>query len=258
MNTKSLQNLVQIDCRDSSQLARAQAFVQRWQLAFRDEQNDAPYTLVFAEDVHLEASKGKSKFSLKVDFCEGENRHRRFHGGGAGQAVAKALGLKKGKRPTVLDLTAGMGSDAFVLACLGSKVSLCERNPIVQVLLADGIARALAHEDDPELNEIAQRLNLIEGDSLHLQNHERFDCVYLDPMFPERKKKSAMVKKDMQAFHDIVGADEDADGLLDLAKRFARQKVVVKRPKGAPDLANEKPSYCLDGKATRFDVYQIA
>ena len=82
------------------------------------------------------------------------------------------------------------------------------------------------------------------------------DVVYLDPMFPERKK-SAKVKKQMQAFHAIVGTDADADGLLALALNVATYRVVVKRPAGANYLAEKKPSYSLEGKSTRYDIYTL-
>jgi 16S rRNA (guanine1516-N2)-methyltransferase len=260
MKTKNFQSLVQVACVEDSAMDAARSFALRWNLAWRTpdcEFDPLPYCIVFGENVRLESSKGKSNFSLSVDFVQGENRHRRFQGGGAGQAVAKALGLKKGKRPSILDLTAGMGSDAFVLACLGSSVTLCERNPIVHALLNDGIERAMAYVEDRELTEIASRMHLLEEDALTWQSPSRFDCVYLDPMFPERKKKSALVKKDMQAFHDIVGGDEDAEGLLERALSWAIQRVVVKRPKLASYLAGQKPSHSLQGKATRFDVYQL-
>ena len=42
------------------------------------------------------------------------------------------------------------------------------------------------------------------------------DVVYLDPMFPHREK-SALVKKEMRVFQELVGADNDADDLLDFA-----------------------------------------
>ncbi len=75
-------------------------------------------------------------------------------------------------------------------------------------------------------------------------------------MFPERKK-SAKVKKQMQAFHAIVGTDADADGLLALALNVATYRVVVKRPAGANYLAEKKPSYSLEGKSTRYDIYTL-
>src|SRR5690625_5452255 len=70
-------------------------------------------------------------------------------------------------------------------------------------------------------------------------------------MYPERHK-SAEVKKEMRAFHQLVGRDDDADDLLLSALGQARYRVVVKRPRKAPLLAQREPSYQLSGKTTRF------
>lgn len=128
----------------------------------------------------------------------------------------------------------GLGRDAFVLACLGCRVRMFERHPVVAALLEDGLRRAYA---DPELGPwLATRLTLHHGSSLSAlaQLHSAPDVVYLDPMFPHRQK-SALVKKEMRVFQLLVGADEDADGLL--APALALRRVVVKRPDYAPRLA---------------------
>jgi 16S rRNA (guanine1516-N2)-methyltransferase len=78
----------------------------------------------------------------------------------------------------------------------------------------------------------------------------------MDPMFPERKK-SAKVKKEMQAFHQIVGADEDAAELLPLALERAKYRLVIKRSASAGYLADMQPSYSLEGKSTRFDIFAL-
>ena len=79
---------------------------------------------------------------------------------------------------------------------------------------------------------------------------------FLDPMFPE-KRKNAAPKKEMAAFHFLVGADADADALLPLALQVAQRRVVVKRPRHAPVLAGVKPSLVLEGESTRFDIYPL-
>ena len=79
---------------------------------------------------------------VRVDFVEGQAAHRRLFGGGSGQMIAKAVGVAQGVRPQVLDATAGLGKDAFVLASLGCQMTLIERQPLVAALLADGLQRA--------------------------------------------------------------------------------------------------------------------
>lgn len=190
---------------------------------------------------------------ILVDFASGAASYRRLHGGGKGEAIAKAVGLNKVSELTVLDATAGLGRDAFVLASLGADVTLVERNPAVAALLHDGLRRA---EADAVLAKwLPQRMKLLFcSASEALLQHSAVDVVYLDPMFPPREK-SALVKKEMRAFHDVVGADDDADSLLPLALVLARKRVVVKRPGYASYLAGQKPSMSVSGKNNRFDVY---
>ena len=122
--------------------------------------------------------------------------------------IAKAVGLSGKFCPKVLDVTAGLGADAFVLASLGCQMQLIERNPIVYCLLKDGLERAiLLSNEDPSLLEVINRMALINTESANylssIENEDRPDIIYVDPMFPERKK-SAQVKKEMQALHQIA------------------------------------------------------
>ncbi len=202
----------------------------------------------------------QNKSRIAVDFVSGANQHRRLHGGGRGQPVAKAVGLKAGNIiPRVLDCTAGLGRDAFVLASLGCQVQMCERSPLVHALLADGLQRASVGNDE-SVSAIVARMSLQSTDAqsflTNIGDMDRPDVIYLDPMFPERRKTAA-VKKDMAAFHMLVGGDEDADALLPLALQTARCRVVVKRPRHAPHLAGQKPDLVMEGESTRFDIYPL-
>lgn len=200
----------------------------------------------------------KNPLSISVDFTEGKAQHRRLHGGGKGQDIAKAIGLNKISEPTVLDLTAGMGGDAFVLASLGANLTMVERNPIVHALLKDALDRA-GLKDDVELQSILRRLSLNKQHATDYLNQligsEYPDVIYLDPMFPLRNK-SAQVKKEMQFFHDIVGADEDSESVFLLALNKAKKRIVVKRPRLAEKItASVQPAFEIIGKSTRYDVY---
>lgn len=193
--------------------------------------------------------------AVYVDFVEGKARHRLLFGGGKGQDLAKAIGLHKLKTPQVLDATAGLGREAFVLASLGCQVTLLERSPIIHALLADGLQRAAATHE-AQLTSIISRMHLQHADALSWLASPNFtpDVVYLDPMFPERQK-SALVQKDMRFLQELVGDDPDAGELLDLARRVAKHRVTVKRPRLAPELADLKPAFVISGKAVRYDVY---
>ena len=190
--------------------------------------------------------------AINVDFVEGAVAHRRKFGGGRGQDIAKAVGLKHGFTPHVLDATAGLGRDAFVLASLGCQVTMLERMPVVAALLADGLERASVNID---VADITQKMSLIHASSIEaITEQTQPDIIYLDPMYPH-KEKSALVKKEMRVFQTLVGEDNDADALLAPALQMAKYRVVVKRPSYAEPLAGKKPSMSINMKKNRFDVY---
>lgn len=220
------------------------------------------YSLYFcAEGLILISNLHNGGAPVHCDFVSGANRHRVNFGGGNGQTIAKAVGVSGKFHPQVLDLTAGWGRDAFVLASLGCDLTLLERNPIVFKLLEDGLGRAkVAAENDSKLAAIIGKMRLLKMDSLDyletLEETSRPDIIYIDPMFPSRKK-SAKVKKDMQALHSLVGVDKDSEKMISKALTKARYRVVVKRPVHAEFLANIKPNYSLEGKSTRFDIFAL-
>ncbi|RUR26619.1 rRNA methyltransferase [Vreelandella andesensis] len=194
---------------------------------------------------------------LSVDFAAGKMAHRRHFGGGRGQLVAKACGLAKGITPNVVDATAGLGRDAFVLASLGAHVLLIERVAAIAALLQDGLARAATIDATAE---IASRMTLRHGDATQqlavLVANVGFapDVIHLDPMFPHREK-SALVKKEMRLFRELAGDDDDAPRLLEAALDVATHRVVVKRPRKAPPIVGPAPQHTLEGKTSRYDLY---
>ncbi len=193
--------------------------------------------------------------AIMVDFVAGSNAHRRKFGGGKGQSIAKAVGLKSGYRPSVIDGTAGLGKDAFVLASLGCQVTLVERHPVVAALLADGLARAYQHDEiGPWMQQRMMLSQHSQISTLVVEGEEQAEVVFLDPMYPHREK-SALVKKDMRTFQTLVGADLDATTLLAPALQLAQKRVVVKRPDYAEPLAGKTPTMVIETKKNRFDVY---
>lgn len=158
--------------------------------------------------------------------------------------------------PRVVDATAGLGGDAFLMAAAGAEVDLCESDPVIAALLADALARARA---DASLAPIAGRMRIHPIDAVGHLSHltEAPDVVYLDPMFPERRK-SAAVKKKFQLLHLLEGPCEDDEGLLAAAIGAGPRKVVVKRPAKGPHLAGRAPSHSVVGKAVRYDCIVLA
>lgn len=217
------------------------------------------YLLVLTlERLELRETRLGAPGPVYVDFLGGATAHRRRFGGGRRQPLARAVGIKGDSVPTVLDVTAGLGRDAFVLACLGCTVHLVERSPIIAALLRDGLARAVR---DPEIGPlVATRLHLTVADGRHylrqLVDERRPDVVYLDPMYPQRQK-SALVKKEMRLLRQLTGDDLDAPALLAAALQCARRRVVVKRPRLAPLLAEPPPAVQITAPNTRFDVYLL-
>ncbi|HPQ95464.1 MAG: class I SAM-dependent methyltransferase [Thiothrix sp.] len=195
---------------------------------------------------------------IRVDFAAGSVQHRYRFGGGRGQAIARAVGLNKRTTLTVVDGTAGLGREAFVLASLGCEVTLLERNPLIHALLADGLQQA-ARVADPELAAIIARMQLVHADTGHwldtLDPAGWPDVVYLDPMFPQRRK-TARVQKEMRFFQQLARPDPEGEAvLLASARHHCRYRTVVKRPAQAPALAGCQPAFVIPGRIIRYDVY---
>jgi len=231
------------------------AYADEYALHYLPQTPTQGLVLVYEQDIlRLRNLEQPKQGDVYVDWVSGASAHRRRFGGGKGQTIARAVGMNKLGQPHVADATAGLGRDAFVLASLGCKVELIERSPTAYALLADGLRRA---STDPEIGEwVHNRMRLHFGPAweqlpeLELQP----DVVYLDPMFPHRQK-SALVKKEMRVFQQLVGADEDADQLLDAALAVAGKRVAVKRPASAPFLAGRKPHTQISSKKHRYDIY---
>jgi len=238
---------------------------QQTSLPLLNQKNQTNYLLhIKTERLELQkvevstSRKNKKPLSIFVDFTTGKSQYRRLHGGGKGQDIAKAIGLHKIKEPHVLDLTAGMGGDAFVLATLGCQVTMIERNPVVHALLNDALERANLSIDS-DLQNILKKITLIHNSaSIYLDNlpeNKLPHVIYLDPMFPS-KTKSSQVKKEMQFFHDIVGSDDDSEILFFKALSKAKKRIVVKRPRLAESISQKvKPDFVISGKSTRYDIY---
>ena len=197
------------------------------------------------------------------------------------ELLVRAAKVKGTASPVAVDATAGLGEDSFLLAAAGFQVRMYESDPAIAALLRDALARAKA---DPSLAGIACRMELFEEDSVRVmaalaETGERTsegadttdsaaatdeqapspafgthapDVIYLDPMFPERRK-SAAVKKKFQLIHHLEKPCSNEEEMLLAAIRANPRKVVVKRPAKGPYLANIKPSYSIAGKAVRYD-----
>lgn len=209
------------------------------------------YLLVWATD-RLELRDNHTRRPLYVDLAWlSAQRGRRAIS--RRQPLARAMGART---QNIVDATAGFGDDAFLLTAMGYRVIAVERSAVVAALLHDGVRRA---SKDKVLHEMLdRRLRIVTGDARDVlpRLRPRPDTIYVDPMFPPKRRRSALAHKAVRVLRDLVGHDDDAPELLRVCLRRARRRVVVKRPHYAPPLAFD-PSASYTGKLVRYDVYIV-
>lgn len=224
----------------------ARALARSLNLPFDD--TDAPAGLRLVQtNTRLELHDASSGARLYIHFTDAELRRYRA-GGTGGDPFRRAIG-PVGRH--VVDATAGLGGDAVHLAALGYHVTAIERHPVVSALAEDALRRARAE------HLLTDRPTWRTGDACVIlpQLRPAPATIYLDPMFPPKRKKSAAVRKEMHLLRLLVGEREDAEDLLNVARQVATDRVVVKRPVDAdPIAAGSSASY--KGKLIRYDVYR--
>lgn len=226
----------------------AAALAQTLHLPFLDSPpSDATLRLVRSEtDLVLHDCATGTR--LRVEFTVAQLRRYRA-GGAGGDPLRRAIGPDK---RYVIDATAGFGGDAVHLAILGYRVTAIERSAIVSALARDGLDRARAQglldSDNPRW---------LVGDACTVlpQLDPRPATVYLDPMFPPKRKKSAAVRKEMSLLRRLAIDEGNSVELLTTARACAVERIVVKRPIDAPALAPGVVA-AYGGKLVRYDVYR--
>lgn len=197
--------------------------------------------------------EGEKPLNFSLDFVKVAKQVRSFPAPKQG-AFNQALG-KKSK--TIIDATGGWGGDALLMFLQGYHVIIIERLPIMAVLLSDAFDRltqTLCNSIGIGDNQLVAP-EVLCGDALTVLKQNKFsaDCVYLDPMFPPKRKKSAATNKHMQLLQWLAGTDDDAS---DLAAYAAQQypRLTVKRPDYAQPLL-AKPNVQFSSKLVHYDVY---
>lgn len=258
-----------LSCAQGNCLAAAQSLAHKLGLPLLAGQASAErsgaYThvlLVEEKGLSLKKNEAQAPSPTRVDFDSGALLHR-IRGSGIKQEIARAVGIKSQYRPSVLDATAGLGKDAFVLAALGCCVQMLERSPLIHALLADGLCRG-RQSGDAQVRESLARMDLVAGDACaYLENltaaDQRPEVIYLDPMYPPRKK-SAKVKKDILLLQQVLNEsmDEELEDLLALARARALKRVVLKRPGSHTGESWYRPDFQIKGKTSHFDVFVTA
>ena len=190
---------------------------------------------------------------LKCSFVEGRILHRLKYGKGRGQNLAKAFGMRYNKNRNIIDATAGLGYDSFILASLGANVTLIERSKKMYEILQNGIDEGKSFGG--EIEKIINRMELIFGDSKDILPKLKPEVIMIDTMYKVRKK-TALVKNNMRLVREIVGPDSDYIELLKVALNCAKNRVVLKQPRYAEPIKEiRKCSHQILGRTIRYDVY---
>lgn len=189
-------------------------------------------------NIHADLSANSHRFS---------NQKKLAH-----ELLIKAIGGLAPSSLRIVDATAGMGTDALLMAAAGHQLTMIEQSPVLAALLEQALT----------LDTVAQ-LTLCKGDALQrlpeLAAENRPHIVYLDPMFPSHGK-SSLARKQLQALKELLPEvpEQGEAQLLETALRAASHRVVVKRPLRAPPLPGPKPGFAYKGKLVRYDCYAIA
>lgn len=190
---------------------------------------------------------------LVIDFVNDHINYDRKNHRGKNELIAKALGINKGYTK-VLDLTAGMGMDSVFLFKLGCDVIALERSLVIYEKLQQALQNASEHFSQIQKPGSLCFVHAEAMEYLHSLT-ERPQVIYYDPMYPH-KTKSALPRKEMQIFRQIVGDDSDSEEVLRLALTKSQHRVVVKRPLHAEAILSPV-SHSYEGKIVRFDMYQV-
>lgn len=210
------------------------------------------YLLVFTRDyLGLQKPSEKNQTPFHIDFLSGKMLYRSKQAGLRKELLARAIGMHPRENPFIVDATAGLGRDSFILASLGFEITMLERSTIIHALLVNAIERA---KRDARMAPIMERMHLIHANALAWLEGKQCDVITLDPMFPERKK-SSLVKKEMVILQELLGNDDDSEPLFKLSLTCATHRIVVKRPRLAENIAGYIPNFSLMGKSSRFDIY---
>ncbi|CAL4324844.1 class I SAM-dependent methyltransferase [Buchnera aphidicola] len=190
---------------------------------------------------------------LSINFISGKNNFRRKYNRKK-EILIRAVRIKKQKKIIILDATAGLGKDSFILASFGYKVFMIEKNKIIYNLLKNCLYRTF--EDSKIGSWVKKNMILFHKNSLNFLKSKKIipDVIYLDPMFLKNRRSST--KKDISILKIILHGKKNTKNLLKKSILFAKKKVVVKRFLKAPHLEKIKPTNIIYGKKYRFDIYQ--
>ena len=248
-----MSNIVKIIAENTQFETRAKEISRILKLDYPGLDTNAGLQLIISERGLSLGRIGSQQKSIAVDFASGKMTYRRAHGRLRSESIARAVGWKHNYFPTVVDATAGMGKDSFILAAMGCDVTMLERSNVMVMLLEDGLSRAAMIED---LEPIVSRMKVVEVDARDWLDGRQLPAdtvICIDPMFPS-SQSSALPSGEMQILQEFLGKDEEVDLLFQSAKNAGPGRIVMKRPARAGQFT-VKPDFTVKGKASRFDVF---
>ena len=252
INIKKMKNIMNIFLIINSKNKRIQNLINEYCL-MHDEKS--PMALIVnSNSLELYDRSTPQKKPIKVDFTSEKNNYRCLNFKKKNEILYKAIGIKNNYFPFVLDVTAGFGQDSFLLSFLGCYVVMIEHHPVVSALLKDGLDRG--YKDQKIGYWLKQRFHFLFNDSLNMMNLSisKPDVIYLDPMYPTYTKKS-LPKKNMQFLRKLISTNSQSKDLLNISRKFARNRIVVKRPSYASPISDERVDFVIKNKYHRFDIY---
>lgn len=224
--------------------------------------SQSDYSLLVSDKGLMLRDNRTNRHPVFVDFSDTSPYARRLESGGVNQLLAKAIGIKHGLRPGVIDCTAGIARDAYFLAAMGCRVTMLERSKVISALLDDALQRLKEADgsvtDMPEDKnyKILKNLSLVNVEAKSFLKNEPCSAkvIYIDTMFPERKK-SALVKGEMQLLQDFLEEGDECEDLVQTALCAGYQKVVAKRPVSWQWQISEVVNHSIVGKTVRYDIF---
>ena len=184
----------------------------------------------------LENSFTSGKFSTRISRYQSET------------LLKKAIGWHSTTQKHILDATGGLGHDSFILALLGQKITLLEKNTGLCILIEEALHNL---PKLPYFNDAKNNISIINSDSrTFLSSVENFDIVYIDPMFNSKKK---LKRTKQMEFLDNYLKEYDDPSAEFYESNF--KKLVIKRELRATPSIKDCSALSFKGSSVRYDIY---
>ena len=193
-------------------------------------------SMLHSGDNKLENSFTSGKFSTRISQYQSES------------LLKKAIGWQSTKQKHILDATGGLGHDSFILALLGQKITLIEKNIGLCILIEEALRNL---PNLPYFNNAKNNISIINVDSrAFVSSAENFDVVYIDPMFNSKKKLKRT--KQMQFLVSYLREYDDPSAEF-YESNFKR--LVIKRELRATSSIKDCSALSFKGTSVRYDIY---